>query len=1312
MNKLYHRVVSLVLCIAMALTMLGNAPGLMLLSRADDGTEGAVEVNLLEGSNPSFEEFDGNNKPTGWTISQGVCSNEVATDGTYSLKMVNSSELTEQWLDISLDTTNIEAKKTYQATIDVYGAIAIWLYLEYYDAAGQELGSNLTKFAGLQSEWNMVQVTLTAPEGTASARIRSRVRTGADVTFYYDNARLIESEPVAPHPVIEDTVYDELQNPSFDKMTEDGFVANWYPWNLPAHSAYTEDAFDGSQALRVYSDIPGRGVMSSYFKVTPGLTYTATAMYKEGDYTVGQIYIRFLDKFGNPCGNNYWLTRYNSDLAPGEWGPVSVSSLAFENAAYAQIVLLNPSTVGTVVWDDIKITSKVSTYEDSTINWKIQEEGHPRLLFKSSELETYRAFAKDETVIPYGYSGKSAFDAVLAEADRFVEQDETGEPYHSASGYDWSLKPLVDYNTITDGRDNTAFIEQVRKRMEYLALAYAITEDETYGRIAVRYAMDLCEWSYLGPVAENKTSSKPFDTPFRELVLGMSIVYDMCFDLLTPEQQEKFETVMITKAIEPLRKNVGGRIFKTGYTQYSAALLTACCAIIDEDNLNELSGHMNHCYNYIAWYLDEMANRKDVEGYSYLSVMAEEMVECLGQLSRVTGVNNLINHTFFDDVLVPWVVNFISPMSVTLPPYEDSQAVKGYFGMTMSVLCKETGNGLAGYYLQQMGGATEAYDKFIYASAKPTITEPEGTVFNIQPYGYGALRTGWMDDDLLLTLLANESIMNHSQYEQNVFLLASKGSWLASDPGYAHTTNGDDHTDFYRRYGHNTIFVDGVAQSVKGAGSLKTVFDNSLYGYLVGSAPGAYGFDGNTAKLNQFDRHAIMINHEASPYYVLFDDLSSDKERIYGWNLNTSGWARLLVDGKESETGTAVTGNSFAMEKDGQMLYADFAGKTPLSAVPDFYKTKFGPTLMINSPSAKDYQFMSVLSVGEGTDFTAFAPMCKEWSVAPERIEEGKLSWSTHVSTGLNVMRTVAIGSESAILFRGEKDGDWCSFPFTVEEDGTYTVKMNMGAASAYGSSKFYIDGQPLGETFVASEHSSSLRTVTFKLGDMKLSAGEHTLKLEWKVNDQLAADKQKLIVAVTGITLESTAGLQKNVSIVENYDDENVLGALVSYAEGFHDLILFNRGEKTITAGGATTDGKQASVLGLSNGKITEGYAATNATRLTYDGKALFQSEQALNIVADKAGWQIATETAQTVKLNLGAGDYIVKVDGKVVDHEKDGDIAALALSAGEHVVTAEAFTNGPAQTGDNAYVALILTTMVLAMAALVLITTKAKVR
>ena len=102
---------------------------------------------------------------------------------------------------------------------------------------------------------------------------------------------------------------------------------------------------------------------------------------------------------------------------------------------------------------------------------------------------------------------------------------------------------------------------------------------------------------------------------------------------------------------------------------------------------------------------------------------------------------------------------------------------------------------------------------------------PEGYVSVIESLGYGALRTGFVGGDMMLTLKANDSQMTgHNHYDQNSIMLNVGGNWLMKDPGVGGYYYKDPATvAFYDKTGHSTILVDGAAQSVMGKGTTEQV---------------------------------------------------------------------------------------------------------------------------------------------------------------------------------------------------------------------------------------------------------------------------------------------------------------------------------------------------------------------------------------------------------------------------------------------------------------------------------------------------------
>jgi len=78
------------------------------------------------------------------------------------------------------------------------------------------------------------------------------------------------------------------------------------------------------------------------------------------------------------------------------------------------------------------------------------------------------------------------------------------------------------------------------------------------------------------------------------------------------------------------------------------------------------------------------------------------------------------------------------------------------------------------------------------------------------------------------------------------------------------------------------------------------------------------------------------------------------------------------------------------------------------------------------------------------------------------------------------------------------------------------------------------------------------------------------------------------------------------------------MLGAAISYGTVLSDLVLFNRGTKTISAGKLSSNGKQISVLGLYNDEITEGYSVTDGTSMKYGDLELMSADGPVSVAVD----------------------------------------------------------------------------------------------
>ena len=228
------------------------------------------------------------------------------------------------------------------------------------------------------------------------------------------------------------------------------------------------------------------------------------------------------------------------------------------------------------------------------------------------------------------------------------------------------------------------------------------------------------------------------------------------------------------------------------------------------------------------------------------------------------------------------------------------------------------------------------------------------------------------------------------------------------------------------------------------------------------------------------------------------------------------------------------------------------------------------------------------------------------------------------------------------------------------------------------------------------------------------MTVSGHKLYLTFVDNDQLAiSDKiyygkdDKNQVMVGGHTLIASSAAAKAhqfmtvlsvdsaVTVTQTYDTSDALAAMINYSGKLNDFVLFNRTKGLVAVGEMTTNAEQASVLGLNGKAVTDGFAATRATILTYGGKTLFKSDAKVNIVADSTGWYIDTTIMQKVTISVGEGNFDVFVNGKKVNAQITNGMASFTIGTGSSVVTvAEAVEKETAPTTPSAPTEPILPT------------------
>ncbi len=1224
-----------------------------IIKTSDDAEEEPLSSALL---NPGFEDTaQTNGLPSNWkqwpsnaagkyVLTTAMVHSGNGYNGTRSLELVDDSD---QTAGIASDPVQVNADKKIRASAWVYNqsGSGIVLYLNFYETKEDAMnGTNRiasplpNSFCSAPGQWTFVTAEGVAPEDATCATVGFYSGTDARTDSFLDDANLTE--------ISEHTYPDAILNAGFEDGAGAGDIPNhWVKLNAANQVSLSgEQHYEGNYSVKLVNDSPrGCGLRSSKVAVTPGVTYEAKAkMY----CAIGSadLYLEFWSDADSRIS-----TKTATISQTKQWCDIYAIMAAPAGATYATLLYYQNSGEQGIVYGDCASIEPYVPPAGEVRHFTSIIKDHPKVFFTSDDIASLRRLARSADQTATGVTGKEVADQIISQADVYLNETSYKTSF-SAYGTTYSItiqNPPVQQPESPDrpaGYNVFPFWTQLSRgiedHLEILSMAYMLTGKSEYARKAIDFVSAMSGWDLWHDPKDNYPEEQLTNLDTAHLVQGAAMAYDVCYDRMTEAERTKIREAIVTLGLEPLYHDGQYKLDWNIQGLRNAALATGSLAVMDDVDSGATDRYLTCATDFFDWYLDQKQESGNEEGFGYTSYALENIVGSFDQLARVTGETSLIKNSYLNDTLMKWIIHFSAPGSLSLAPVSDMTEGTQEFYQTCSALAKN-GNGLAGWYLTHAKlGSSDILltQKFLFLCNPDSIkiTEPGKVLGNssiIPEVGWGALRTGWGTTDSVLGLISDNSSMGHNHFDQNSFLLATNGTWIADDPGYSTFVSTEQARQQFRgKVGHNTILVnwekntDNGAQVFKGGGSLTPNILTSSYGYLIGSAEDSYGLD----VLKQFDRHAVMINHDGHPYYVVFDDLDSAQDRTYTWSLFTGGWDAFSVDGRTVEGITSSqTGNLLKINRNATNLYAQFVGNGKLQIDSDMYTVndqEEGPYIHVsNTQKTRQYQFMAVLNT------YASAINIPANIFQPTNVISGGC---TGVLSTLDQSSGIPL---SVALFRGESGaGSKVTYTFEVPEDGDYAVDLLHPASPAYGIYQMSIDNIPYGKPMDGYSTSVILNAAPFTVGKMHLSAGTHTLTAV--CTGTSVPEGNKYLLGITAIRLKKSSvdsSADAPIRVAQTVDDADVLGARLSYVADADDIVLFRRSEAAIENSlGVFTDAKQVSLVGLKKDGTLDGIGVNHATALRYKNKALLASTEPVSAYVDYRGGTVTIQSDKASKI------------------------------------------------------------------------------
>ncbi len=796
-------------------------------------------------------------------------------------------------------------------------------------------------------------------------------------------------------PVVANPRDNLLANAGFERDADnDNFPDGWtimqkperWDWGIlrsqEGVGLAADAAHRGAKSLKMWGN--DFAAVSQKINVEPGSFYKVTAYCKTSGLKPmsAQLLVQTFPKKGSYIDYKRYKKVYHR--APnGQWALLEKLIQAEDTSerpaeALSVSLLLTDGKRGTAWWDDVSVVEIPERearrlMEQRAPKIRCLVKGHPRLLFTKKDIPRLRAQAKG--------AHARLWESILSWPKAKLPAE-----------------PLFIPGSVMEHRGAThRSVRQARRPIEVLSVAYAVSKDEATGNLAKEWLLAMCKWGPLG-------TDHGAGLGRGEFMAAASFGYDCLHDYLSPEDRE----IVRDRLARETRLLYGQLVLTDEWDRLGLCTLqvnnvsilvgsmgAAALALLGE--VPEAEHWLLEAIEAVQGVLD--ATRRDGGWGESVEYCQYEMTHCLyfiEALRRVTGID-MYDH--------PGLRKLGHFMLYTLCPGGKTHAV---FGDDASGGSNSGGHHIAlrlaseyrNSYLQWYGPPSypfwcgASYGFLWYDPAvKPKFPgDLPSASCQFRDIGWAMLRSGWGDNNILMSFVCGPYVGGHTNNDDNAFAL------YVGDKVMARETRWGEH----ETWKHNTILVDGKGSN-RGADSFLAEFiESPYYDCVVGDASTAY-----PKLLTKFLRHVVFMKPD---YFVIFDELVAPKPSRFDWLLHP--------DVAEAE----VEAGSITLHNDGARLAVRMLSPQHVAcdtASPEGYRNK-NPMLKLR-PEQKlsRVNFLTVLYPRIAGDTAPIPPI--------RRIDSEGAIGLTLKRNGTTDIVLFALG-EDGISYEGiETDGSKCA---------------------------------------------------------------------------------------------------------------------------------------------------------------------------------------------------------------------------------------------------------------------------------------------
>lgn len=534
----------------------------------------------------------------------------------------------------------------------------------------------------------------------------------------------------------------------------------------------------------------------------------------------------------------------------------------------------------------------------------VASKSRPRLLPAGSNFAEIASIAKTGEY-------KSAYSALIKEADLSLKEAVPSEPTLRIRS---SFANPTDYNAWVASVRELCSAEQ--RRIESLAFAYRMTNNQTYATAAIQHMLALATWDPLGEVSEAK---QPLAS--RDIHLALSTGVDLLWDKLTDAQKNTI-AVHLQARLSPVMDSIR-KLNESPYLSFENTSvyfgLRSLMLMAGTPGFPSANAWLQEAWDAYSTIVQDKGDQDGSAGGSIAYAWWDmyDHARTFAMVKTVTGVD--LTQRSFGKNYGTYLLAMTAPDSDQLNAFGDSvetqNLYKNYAYDSIRLYAAVSGLPEHQWYWRaraeniQYAGAylSPLHFTMLGVNAKPpAAAAPDKNAWAFGDVGIVASHSKAADKNRSSFFFKSGTFgsYNHEHADQNSFTMVSKGRNLLISAGYYDYYNSPHHSNVTRstRYKNAVTFDGGVGQAgsdsrvsgfttpvhtMQTRGQLLNYLEGKDFVASTGDATLAYrnlDLSTYTYKPLLTEAYRSFVHIKGKGIVVIYDWLNSETAKRWEWN--------------------------------------------------------------------------------------------------------------------------------------------------------------------------------------------------------------------------------------------------------------------------------------------------------------------------------------------------------------------------------------------------------------------------------------------